>query len=162
HDPKLDDPALLHFMRTPARYLGAVGSRKTNATRMERLLQKGATPEDLAKIHAPIGLDLGGRTPEEMALAIIAEIVAVRNGRSGGGGRAGRPGRPAGAQSALRRRPLDLPGGRRTRAGAADPGSRDPARRPAAPDARRHRRTRRALPRDPRAPGGTPLRRPAR
>jgi xanthine dehydrogenase accessory factor len=84
HDPKLDDPALLHFMRTPARYLGAVGSRKTNATRMERLLQKGATPEDLAKIHAPIGLDLGGRTPEEMALAIIAEIVAVRNGRSGG------------------------------------------------------------------------------
>jgi xanthine dehydrogenase accessory factor len=75
-------------MRANVRYLGAVGSRKTNATRMERLLQKGATPEELARVHAPIGLDLGGKTPEEMALAIIAEIVAVKNGRSGGALRA--------------------------------------------------------------------------
>jgi xanthine dehydrogenase accessory factor len=88
HDPKLDDPALLHFLRTDVRYLGAVGSRKTNAARMERLLQKGATPEELARIHAPIGLDLGGQTPEEMALAIIAEIVASKHGRSGGSLRA--------------------------------------------------------------------------
>src|SRR5262249_57633137 len=66
HDPKLDDPALLHFMRTPVRYLGAVGSRKTNAARMERLLQKGASPEDLARIHAPIGLDLGATPPEHL------------------------------------------------------------------------------------------------
>ena len=93
HDPKLDDPALLHFMRVNVRYLGAVGSRKTNATRMERLLHKGASPQELARVRAPIGLDLGGKTPEEMALAIIAEIVAVKNGRSGGSlrGQATRP-----------------------------------------------------------------------
>jgi xanthine dehydrogenase accessory factor len=84
HDPKLDDPALLHFMKTDLRYLGAVGSRKTNAARMERLLEKGATPEQLTRIHAPIGLDLGADTPEEIALAIIAEIVAVKHGRGGG------------------------------------------------------------------------------
>ena len=86
HDPKLDDPALLHFMKVDhLRYLGAVGSRKTNAARMERLLEKGATPEQIARIHAPIGLDLGAQTPEEIALSIISEIVAVKRGRSGGG-----------------------------------------------------------------------------
>lgn len=88
HDPKLDDPALLHFMKQDLGYLGAVGSRKTNATRMERLQRKGATREQLARVHAPVGLDLGAETPEEIALAIMAEIVATRHGRRGGSLRA--------------------------------------------------------------------------
>lgn len=83
HDPKFDEPALLSALATDAMYIGAVGSRSTQADRRDRLRAAGATEEQLARIHGPIGLDIGGKSPEEMALSILAEIVAVRNGRSG-------------------------------------------------------------------------------
>lgn len=79
HDPKLDDPALLVALPSPASYIGALGSPKTHAQRIKRLLENGLTQEQIDRLHAPIGLDLGGRTPAEIALSIMAEIVAVRN-----------------------------------------------------------------------------------
>jgi len=82
HDPKLDEPAILTAMRAGSRYVGAMGSKRTQAGRRERLLADGLTEEDLGKLHGPIGLDLGGREPGEMALAILAEIVAERNAAS--------------------------------------------------------------------------------
>lgn len=78
HDPKIDDPALKVALNSPAFYIGALGSRKTQAKRQQRLLEAGLTEAQLARIHAPIGLDLGGRSPEEIALAIMAEIVQAR------------------------------------------------------------------------------------
>lgn len=81
HDDKIDLPALVVAVRSPARYIGALGSRKTMAERAERLRAMGVSDEQLNRIHNPIGLDLGGRRPEEMALAIMAEVVAVQNGR---------------------------------------------------------------------------------
>jgi len=84
HDPKIDEPTLAAALKTDAAYIGAIGSRKTHADRFERLAKWGITAEQLRRVHAPIGLDLGGRTPEETALSIIAEVVAVKNGRSGG------------------------------------------------------------------------------
>jgi len=78
HDPKLDDPALLTALRSPAGYVGALGSRATDALRRQRLLEAGLKEEELARLHAPIGLDLGGDSPEEIALSILAEIVATR------------------------------------------------------------------------------------
>lgn len=84
HDPKFDEPALLGALKTGARYIGAVGSRKTNADRRERLRAAGVSDEDLGRVRGPIGLDIGGQTPEEMAIAILAEMIAVRYGRSGG------------------------------------------------------------------------------
>ncbi len=81
HDPKLDDPALKIALPSPARYVGALGSKKTHAQRVERLLSEGMPQEHLDRLHAPIGLDIGGRTPAEIALSIIAEIVAVHNDR---------------------------------------------------------------------------------
>lgn len=84
HDPKFDEPAILGALQTDAGYIGAVGSRKTNVDRRERLLEAGATEAQIDRVHGPIGLDIGGGTPEEMAISILAEIVAVRNGRSGG------------------------------------------------------------------------------
>jgi xanthine dehydrogenase accessory factor len=83
HDPKLDDPALLVALPSPVGYVGALGSPKTHAQRVERLLASGLTREQVDRLHAPIGLDLGGRTPAEIALSIMAEIVAVRNGMAG-------------------------------------------------------------------------------
>lgn len=80
HDPKLDDPALQAALTSDARYVGALGSRRTNALRMERLRQAGLSEDQLARLHAPVGLDLGGRTPAEIALSIMAEIVRVKNG----------------------------------------------------------------------------------
>lgn len=88
HDPKFDEPAILGALKTPAGYIGAVGSRKTNADRRQRLLDAGATETDLERLHGPIGLNIGGKSPEEMAISILAEIIAVRNGRSGGSLRA--------------------------------------------------------------------------
>jgi len=79
HDPKLDDPALLVALPSPAAYVGALGSPKTHAQRVQRLLESGLTQPQIDRLHAPIGLDLGGRTPAEIALSIMAEIVAVRN-----------------------------------------------------------------------------------
>jgi xanthine dehydrogenase accessory factor len=83
HDPKIDEPALVGALETPAFYVGAIGSRKTHAKRAERLIRAGVAPEDLSRIHGPIGLDLGGRSVEELALSILSEIIAVRNGRAG-------------------------------------------------------------------------------
>lgn len=81
HDPKIDDPALLAALRSPARYIGALGSRRTHAKRLERLRQAGCDDESLARLRAPIGLDLGGRAPPEIAVAVLAELIAVRYGR---------------------------------------------------------------------------------
>jgi xanthine dehydrogenase accessory factor len=81
HDPKLDDPAVIAALQSPAFYVGALGSRKTNARRLERLRRKGLDEATLARLHAPIGLDIGARTPEEIALSIMAEIIAERNRR---------------------------------------------------------------------------------
>ncbi|MCO5221277.1 MAG: XdhC family protein [Thermomicrobiales bacterium] len=81
HDPKFDEPALLGTLATDARYIGAVGSRKTSADRRVRLTEAGATEEQLARIRGPIGLNIGASTPEEMAISILAEIIALRNGR---------------------------------------------------------------------------------
>ncbi|MDP9482015.1 MAG: XdhC family protein, partial [Chloroflexota bacterium] len=83
HDVKFDEPAIVEALRRGCRYVGAVGSRKTQADRRERLLAAGVTEDELARLHGPIGLDLGGRAPAETALAILAEIVADRHGGSG-------------------------------------------------------------------------------
>jgi xanthine dehydrogenase accessory factor len=84
HDPKLDDAALTAALASDAPYIGAMGSRRAQEQRRERLLALGVGEEKLAGISAPIGLDLGGLTAEETALSILAEVVAVRNGREGG------------------------------------------------------------------------------
>jgi xanthine dehydrogenase accessory factor len=78
HDPKLDDPALLVALRSPVRYIGAIGSKRTNQKRLERLRESGVTKLELDRLHAPIGLDIGGRKPEEIALSIMAEINKVK------------------------------------------------------------------------------------
>jgi xanthine dehydrogenase accessory factor len=85
HDPKFDEPALRIALRSPAAYVGAIGSRKTQASRREWLRSEGLSDTEIARLHGPIGLDLGGRQPAETALAILAEITAVRYG--GGVGR---------------------------------------------------------------------------
>lgn len=82
HDPKLDDPALRVALPSAAFYVGALGSKKTQERRRQRLAEAGVAEEHLARLHAPIGLDLGGRSPEEIALSVMAEIVAARNGRA--------------------------------------------------------------------------------
>jgi len=79
HDAKFDVPALKAALATPARYIGAMGSRKTTARRREKLLAEGVAEEQLERIHAPIGLPIASRTPEEVAVAIGAEIIAVAN-----------------------------------------------------------------------------------
>jgi len=81
HDPKFDEPALELALRSPAGYIGAIGSKKTQAERRARLRASGFTEAEVARLHGPIGLDLGGREPAEIALAILAEITAVRYGR---------------------------------------------------------------------------------
>jgi xanthine dehydrogenase accessory factor len=82
HDPKIDDPALRSALQSEAFYIGALGSRRTHAKRLERLLAAGFTQQQTARIHAPVGLDIGARTPAEIAVAIIAEVTAVLRGRS--------------------------------------------------------------------------------
>lgn len=84
HDPKLDDAALRIAIRSDAAYVGAMGSRRAQERRRERLLEAGISEDELDRVAAPIGLDLGAVTPEETALSIMAEVVAVRNGREGG------------------------------------------------------------------------------
>lgn len=81
HDPKFEDPAMEVLLRSDAGYIGAVGSRNTSTERRERLKATGFTDEQLDRIHGPVGLNIGGKTPEEIALSIMAEIVAVRRGR---------------------------------------------------------------------------------
>jgi xanthine dehydrogenase accessory factor len=89
HDPKLDDPALRAALPSAAFYVGALGSRRTQEKRRERLREAGLTDEQLRRLKAPIGLDLGGRSPEEIALAVMAEVVASRHGRDPAAGRPG-------------------------------------------------------------------------
>jgi xanthine dehydrogenase accessory factor len=84
HDPKLDDAALTIALRSPARFIGAMGSRRAQAARRERLLAAGITEEELERLSAPVGLDLGAIGREETALSILAEVVAARHGREGG------------------------------------------------------------------------------
>jgi xanthine dehydrogenase accessory factor len=75
HDPKVDDPALLHALSRDCFYIGALGSRKTHARRIDRLKQQGFSEADLSRIHAPIGLDIGAVSPAEIAVAIMAQIT---------------------------------------------------------------------------------------
>ncbi len=84
HDVKFDIPLLQVALRTDAGYIGAMGSRRTHANRVEELRRAGVTDADLARISAPIGLDIGARTPEETAISIAAEMVALRERRRGG------------------------------------------------------------------------------
>jgi xanthine dehydrogenase accessory factor len=84
HDEKIDIPALAWALRSDAFYVGALGSRRTQAKRRERLREEGVTEEQLERLSGPAGLDLGGETVEETALSMLAEIVAVRRGRAGG------------------------------------------------------------------------------
>lgn len=83
HDPKIDDPGLIAALNSDAFYIGALGSTKTNAKRRERLAAAGFSAAQLARIHAPVGLDIGADNPEEIALAIMSEIVAVYRGKGG-------------------------------------------------------------------------------
>lgn len=82
HDPKLDDPAIKYALSQTPAYVGVLGSRKTHEKRVLRLKHDGLTDEQLARLHAPIGLDIGGQTPAEIAVSIMAEIIAVRRGVS--------------------------------------------------------------------------------
>jgi xanthine dehydrogenase accessory factor len=84
HDAKFDEPALIGALGTGAGYIGALGSRRTHADREERLRAAGVTDEQLARISSPCGLDVGARTPAETAVAVLAEILALRAGRGGG------------------------------------------------------------------------------
>ena len=83
HDLKADVPAVLEAFRRGCRYVGLIGSQRTQADRRERLREAGASDDDVGRLRGPVGLDLGGRSPAETALAILAEIVAARNGGSG-------------------------------------------------------------------------------
>ncbi|HYM67128.1 MAG TPA: XdhC family protein, partial [Patescibacteria group bacterium] len=89
HDPKFDLPALRSVLGGNAGYIGAIGSRKTNQNRFDALRKEGFTDAQLARVHGPIGLDLGSRGAEETALGILAEVTAVRFGGSGTAKRGG-------------------------------------------------------------------------
>ncbi len=78
HDPKLDDPALESALRSDAFYVGALGSRRTHAKRKDRLAEAGITEEQFARIHGPVGLNIGARSPAEIAVSILGQIVEVR------------------------------------------------------------------------------------
>ena len=80
HDPKLDDAALLEALKAPAFYVGAVGSKKNNEARKKRLAGFDLAPSEIARLHGPVGLKIGAKTPPEIALAILAEMTAVRHG----------------------------------------------------------------------------------
>lgn len=84
HDDRIDLPALRLALDGDAFFVGAIGSRRTQQRRRERLLEDGVAPDALERIHGPVGLDLGAQAPAEVAVAILAEILAVRSGRAGG------------------------------------------------------------------------------
>jgi xanthine dehydrogenase accessory factor len=84
HDPKFEEPLLPILLRSEARYIGVIGSRRTQLQRRERLREEGFDEDDIKRLSGPIGLDLGAVSPEEIAVSILAEIVARRHGRSGG------------------------------------------------------------------------------
>jgi xanthine dehydrogenase accessory factor len=81
HDPKLDDPALFGALQSDARFIGAIGSPKTQRERRERLKAAGISDEQLARLYGPIGLDLGAQSPEEIGVAILAQMIAAKNGK---------------------------------------------------------------------------------
>jgi xanthine dehydrogenase accessory factor len=81
HDPKLDDPALFGALQSDARFVGAIGSPKTQRERRERLMAAGLSQDQVARIHGPIGLDIGGQSPEEIAVAVLAQMIAAKNGK---------------------------------------------------------------------------------
>jgi xanthine dehydrogenase accessory factor len=85
HDPKFDVPAIVSAVQTQVGYLGAMGSRRTTLERAERLREAGLTEEQIGRVMGPIGLDIGARTPEETAISIVAEIIALRTGRAARG-----------------------------------------------------------------------------
>ena len=80
HDPKLDDMALLEALKSPAFYIGAIGSRKNNEARRKRLAEFDLSQEEIARLYGPVGLKIGSKTPPEIAVAILAEMTAIRNG----------------------------------------------------------------------------------
>src|SRR5579875_3541603 len=82
HDPKFEEPLLPILLRSEARYVGLIGSRRTQAQRRELLRRRGVSEAELARLHGPIGLDIGAVTPEEIAIAILAEMTAVKYGRT--------------------------------------------------------------------------------
>jgi len=84
HDPKFDIPLLEVALKTNAGYIGAMGSRRTHAKRVQNLIEVGITDEELDRIQAPLGLDIGATQPEEVAVAVAAQIIAMKYGRSGG------------------------------------------------------------------------------
>lgn len=90
HDPRIEVPLLPMLLASPARYIGVLGSRRTHAARLERLAAEGWGPEQVARLHGPIGLDIGAANPEEVAVAIVAQMVAARRGRLRVGGAAAR------------------------------------------------------------------------
>ncbi len=79
HDPKLDDMALLEALKSPAFYVGAIGSSKNNAARRQRLAEFDLSQQEIARLHGPVGLKIGSKTPPEIAIAILAEMTAVKN-----------------------------------------------------------------------------------
>ena len=81
HDPKIDDPGIKSALASEAFYIGCLGSRRTHAARLERLREAGVADRDLARIHGPVGLDIGARTPAEIAVSILAQMIAVEHGR---------------------------------------------------------------------------------
>ncbi len=108
HDPKLDDPALDAALRSPAFYVGALGSRRTHAKRLARLEELGHGARATARIHAPVGLDIAAVTAPEIAVSILAEVVAARRGSSLSQRRAGiDPGTPGPAPAAIGQRDAD-------------------------------------------------------
>ena len=80
HDPKLDDMALLEALKSPAFYVGAIGSKKNNDERRKRLAEFDLSADEIARLHGPVGLNIGSKTPPEIAVAILAEMTAVRRG----------------------------------------------------------------------------------
>ncbi len=78
HDPKIDDPALHIFLKSPVAYIGALGSRRTHAKRVSRLKEAGFPEAEIARIHAPVGLDIGAATPAEIALSIMSQVIKIR------------------------------------------------------------------------------------
>ena len=80
HDPKLDDLALMEALKSPAFYVGAIGSRANNEKRRERLREFDLSDAEIARLHGPVGLYIGSRTPPEIAISILAEVTAIKNG----------------------------------------------------------------------------------
>lgn len=100
HDPKVDDPALEAALGSPAFYVGALGSGKTHASRLRRLGERGLSAEALARIHGPIGLRIGARSPGEIAVSIVAQMTEVLRGASSGERSGAKPGERGGAKAA--------------------------------------------------------------